>query len=444
MYRDEFNYTPTLRERSASCPELCLYRVETPPPKRRRAYSESVHSLTEKEIGRVQSDTDLGRIDRQATFAASAIMEPCELLAQVVNALGNHYHSEMDLSNPDYSSGFHGFSDSQILESEKWRGSGWTIGGDRIFNRQRSYSQYTLPDKDPSDNNVAGGTTNQEWTWSGPFATKQIQEIRKKAKQKLAAVKPKNVVAKIRKPFTRGPTTRRSDVSEMTPEQYLSMTSEGKTRFHTPYNPYSTHTGVTSMYSSDKSMLEETTIADLLRAITSLSSQMTNPNSTASNTPKRKLGTASLTPPKLPSLLTLFPPQMPQQSRRSSLRPLPSGSRRMSLRPPNSVGGSARSSSRRFSVRPVDLPQYQITNEKTGSTTNFLTPPTDVNMTASTLRIPAVERVRSHSLYPGMRNSLRTAPTSRWRPDVLRNENTNGRLYKTRHDSLSNIRIDKS
>lgn len=122
--------------------------------------------------------------------------------------------------------------------------------------------------------------------------------------------------------------------------------------------------------------LEETSLADFLRAVSALQSQVARPPNTAP--PRRKAGTASLTPPG--SLVSLFTP--PSTERRMSLRPTPvtrlnyassrraslaslptppAINRRMSLRPtPASRLNNASSrraplhpAIRRFSVRPA-------------------------------------------------------------------------------------------
>ncbi|CAH2041569.1 unnamed protein product, partial [Iphiclides podalirius] len=75
--------------RSASCPIL-TFDIEPrgTVEKRKRANSENI-TLSAKDMLRIQSDTDLLGIDKEKTFTASAIVKPAELLARVVNVLGD-------------------------------------------------------------------------------------------------------------------------------------------------------------------------------------------------------------------------------------------------------------------------------------------------------------------------------------------------------------------
>lgn len=132
----KFNTLP----RSESCPDLTIYRSSSPIPCRKRAYSECFPGETIERSGnlstftlnRVQSDTDLDKIDRKRTFeGVSAIVQPGELLARVVTALGSMRpieddgQSVLELAN-NANGGFHGFSDEEILASERtW--SGWSL-----------------------------------------------------------------------------------------------------------------------------------------------------------------------------------------------------------------------------------------------------------------------------------------------------------------------------
>lgn len=65
---------------------------------RRRAYSENVMTPV---ITRIMSESDLSRIDRNATFGTAAVIEPGVLLARVVDALGTPIGSRFELSDDE-------------------------------------------------------------------------------------------------------------------------------------------------------------------------------------------------------------------------------------------------------------------------------------------------------------------------------------------------------
>lgn len=116
-----------------------MYRPpEQPTIRRKRANSESalVFAATRPVDGgslvRRLSDTDLNRINREKTFGVQALVQPAELLARVVTALGNITANQDDnqsfLERASLNAGVNCFSDSQILASERtW--SGWSMSG---------------------------------------------------------------------------------------------------------------------------------------------------------------------------------------------------------------------------------------------------------------------------------------------------------------------------
>lgn len=149
--------------RSQSCPHLFMdddneeEEEEEPtiiPNIRQRAFSEhcvkfrqrknmdgggggGVNSISSMTLYRPQSDSELSHIDKEKTFDAQrASVEPGELLAKVAMALGGFQlnNADDDVIGPGSSVngssrhlGIHGFSDSQILASEK-NYSDWSLG----------------------------------------------------------------------------------------------------------------------------------------------------------------------------------------------------------------------------------------------------------------------------------------------------------------------------
>ncbi|XP_011872544.1 PREDICTED: open rectifier potassium channel protein 1 [Vollenhovia emeryi] len=360
------------------------------PHPRRRANSEVVPM---DELTRVVSETDLQRIDKNATFAAHAIVQPAELLARLVNILGyipprddfewDQTEEQTDSQNET----------QQSKSADQANIAQWAIGGEKFpFTKPRSRAASEIRLHTRKDDSVQ---RNTEWTWSGVPSTK-LQEMMKdrdtiisskdnKPYKKFASLAlpitaPKNFFPRWRK------SKRSSDVGPNTAKavetvddsnqqnnslgplpSYLDERHDSISR--RPH--YYTHTGGDlPSYLESNSLLEETSLADFLRALTALHARVgTVPDEYVAK-PKRKLGTACLSPPKLPSLFTLFSNAPGSVSANQSNQSTVSGvqSRRMSLKlPENNYSGSSTPTSyirkgsvpvrpRRFSLRPVATP----------------------------------------------------------------------------------------
>lgn len=315
-YKGEFVYTPTLLEKSESCPDLTIYRdMNSPTMMRKRAFSACVY---DDELSQVQSEDDV-RVDSDLTFTRRLSAES-NLLIRVANALDNLE----DGTSPENERGggaVHGFSDREILSSENSR--------PRIA-RQRARSEIKFPfgDKIRED---------EDLTWYGPSATLKLQAIREKAshgkaRSRTLPVQPPGFLTKIKNTIT-GQKERdadadverqegafktiRSRANSVAPGQYLKETRAGRKSLLPGIND---------------TVLEETSIAEFLRALTAI----TVPEASGA-VPQRKMGTASLTPPKESPLRIRRFAIRPVQSRRSSLMPSNAdvNSRRLSLRPPS-------------------------------------------------------------------------------------------------------------
>lgn len=352
---------------------------------RKRAYSEACNRVlvnvnlneTLVSLARVQSDGDLQRINRTKTFAnADTMFENGNILAQVVSALGairptdEDGHSVLELAAAEGGGGVHGFSDSQILASERtW--SGWSLPhSDGSYantpkqKRARAASVFCS-----AASKVDPSAHSHEWTWSGNNA--QIQEfLRTKTKprkqsifrtfmgsSKLEPGRSVTISIPDQEPVAAATTTetrlnklnpfkkrlqdtnndkrhsmagpefeaqryldrtargRESKVSMCTPKQYLQATARGR---------QSAFSILTSQRDVHPDVLETTTIADLIRALevvhTKVQKDETSPMLGGMyDSPKRKMGLASLTPPKIPS----SPAVGRAGARRGSLRPTP-------------------------------------------------------------------------------------------------------------------------
>ncbi|XP_015125527.1 open rectifier potassium channel protein 1 [Diachasma alloeum] len=386
VYVDEYDYEmpPAKLMRSNSFPDLRELVIgglapPTPPHPRRRANSEVVP--LEPVVPRVVSETDLQRIDKTATFATHAMVQPAELLARLVNILGYiPPPPDDDEQSPDCDarSGVECFSDKEILSNECKFGIERSPCGKP---RSRAVSEVRLDPKfDPS------ASRNQEWTWSGPAASRKIQELirarrndaktKEKEREKEKECKsifpalPKSVpLPKWIKQLSTKKDPRPSNSAsagelDTDDENYLSNMNPLPSSSN-----YFTHTGANLPSSlGGSNLLEETSLADFLRALTALHTRVGAVPEDYIKKPQRKMGTASLTPPKLPSLLTLFSPpgSLPQSNqttvtsdpagRRLSLRPDTSGNSTPSYNRRSSAAPGVKGRTRRFSLRPVATP----------------------------------------------------------------------------------------
>lgn len=421
VYVDEFDYEvpPTKFSRSNSFPDLRNLTIggyvdNFIPHPRRRANSEVVPAV---QLTRVVSETDLQRIDKTATFATHAIVQPAELLARLVNILGyipprdDWDQTEDQLKQIDAQNEMQ--QSKPVDQGLANNATQWTIGGERFpfaKPRSRATSEVRLYAKDYAKDD--GVHQNTEWTWSGPVASTKLQELIK-ARNTVASLPsnnsnkpykkfpslalpitaPKNFFPRWKKHFTK----RSSDVDPNT-EKVIETSMDDSNRQNNSIGPidllpsylderydsisktpnYYTHTGCNlPRYLENNSLLEETSLADFLRALTALHARVGTVPDECVAKPKRKLGTACLSPPKLPSLFTLFSSNTTgsdsaTQSNQNTVTE-PQSSRRMSLKmAENGYSGSSTPTSymrressavkpRRFSLRPVKTPMNSLT-----------------------------------------------------------------------------------
>ncbi|XP_020805062.1 open rectifier potassium channel protein 1 isoform X2 [Drosophila serrata] len=166
--------------RSASCPELSMYRVEPAPiPSRKRAFSvcADLAAAQLQEAGimvHASSDTELSKLDREKTFeTAEAYRQTTDLLAKVVSALATVKPPPPEQEDAALYGGYHGFSDSQILASE------WSFSTVNEFStsrrpRARACSDFNLEAPRWQSERPLRSNQHNEWTWSGD--NQQIQE----------------------------------------------------------------------------------------------------------------------------------------------------------------------------------------------------------------------------------------------------------------------------
>ncbi|XP_043484256.1 open rectifier potassium channel protein 1 isoform X2 [Leptopilina heterotoma] len=385
VYVDEYDYDlPTPKfPRSISFPDLreLIYggfEIPEPPHPRRRANSEITSMVR---VARVVSETDLQRIDKKATFAAHAMVQPAELLARLVNILGYIPPSD-DEEESKIKEGVQGFSEKEILASEQpWLNNDWRIGNDKIpFSKPRSRACSEVRLEKPDTSYLQ---ENEEWTWSGPAASRKIQEIMKTRRSGVPIVKdlksklpslalPKSVPKSFLPRWMRSLSVKKSSdacsrstvsVGEIDDNDrdvlQQQMNQQDSTNFQN--RAYFTHTGAGN--TGLGGLLEETSLADFLRVLSRVGAD------DYSRKPPAETGE----PPKLPSLFTLFSQQsdlasasQSQQntitaahnaaSRRYSLRTVDNSSTSTPLYARRSYAQPPVTKTRRFSLRPVVTP----------------------------------------------------------------------------------------
>lgn len=353
------------------------------------------------------------------------MVQPAELLARLVNILGyippatedngGDVSNETTFVGPDMgyrSSKAEGnakdFFHKEPAYSSNVGPATWTIGHEKIPRfgkpRSRAISEIRLHETRNEDRNV-------ERTWSGPTAAKRIQELirprisessskeRNIKETKFAKLRGFALTKSVPKAFiSSAPWKSRFSMSSVkkspefdheanskdTGQSFIpgSVSIDDRTDTSSttsnPHKHYYTHTGASSNINTENSnnLLEETSLADFLRALTALHASVAT-NATSSNEnqirrvqPRRKMGTASLTPPKLPSLFTLFSPTSPPSATQTNQNtiiqesnvnwnenkpPWPQA-RRESRRGSLVFLTPTVTKSRRFSLRPVATP----------------------------------------------------------------------------------------
>lgn len=161
--------------RSSSCPDLSTYRQAPEPFARRRAHSVFCHvddiaatQPFDADIQRVQSDSNLNRNKRsRAMDSRTTGIQADDLIARVFNALGNVKVAEEEIHSIS-NLGFHGLSDSQILSSENqnprmsipYSEPGYAVPP--LKTRGRAASDFRAPIK-----NQLFANKEHEWTWCG-------------------------------------------------------------------------------------------------------------------------------------------------------------------------------------------------------------------------------------------------------------------------------------
>ena len=358
------------------------------------------------------------------------MVQPAELLARLVNILGYippvaedtgaDNSNQTTFVNQDIgyrSNKLEENNSKEYSEKESNTGSGIrTIGREklptyRFAKPQRSRATSLIKLYETKNEDVR---QNNERTWSGPTAAKKVQELMKSRISESSDKERGNKERKFSKlrNFALTRSVSKALVSSAPWKGRFSMSSDKKNseldneinrdngqsfasesasiddrRDSTTSNlrrHYYTHTGADSNLNAETSnnLLEETSLADFLRALTVLHASVATSNSWTSvanadqfqrDQPRRKMGIASLTPPKLPSLFTLFSPSPPTSTSQSNQNTTTQESYSNENKPRDSRRGSlmfitpTTTKSRRFSLRPVATPVSPPTPPKNDS-----------------------------------------------------------------------------
>lgn len=297
VYKGDFEYVPSDIERSQSCPEFTMYKNESPMV-RKRAMSECYRSVN---FQRVQSDSDLNRIDKDKTFlSTNNLLEQTELLFKVCNALSceslQPHESEM---------GIHGFSDASILASEHCDSSSL-----QSKTKQRRAVSDVRPPSMLLHEAVNGNT------WYGADADQAIKQYktRQRAKSVFEFKKPdrENIFKRLRNRLM-SRDEQYQDIEKQEPPSIIPAKSPAFTRRD-------------SLVAGHEQILEQTSIAAFIRALSAVST----PNTGEESAPLSSLS--------------------PLRARRHGI--MLSNSRRASLTP--DLHSQDPGAQRRFSLRPAD------------------------------------------------------------------------------------------
>nr|CAH7751209.1 unnamed protein product [Callosobruchus chinensis] len=287
VYKGEFEYVPHVLEHSQSCPELRLLGLdehpkESPNSARKRAMSEcyplAMTIVAPTAAAKMQSETELERIDKERTFKPSdAFMQQKDLLLKVVDALSAQRFDD---------GGINCFSDQEILASEN------------LTPRRRRAASDSLPSTPMP---LMYSKPEGGYTWYGNDATKASLEFSKQRRARafsLAATKLEgpSILKRIKNRFNIKSKDEKQPVSidiekQNLESQYLKMpTSRTPDSTKDANGPTSLPTDPAALL-TDR-VLEQTSIADFIRALSAIAVPEDATAYLREQQPKRKVGVA--------------------------------------------------------------------------------------------------------------------------------------------------------
>nr|CAI5832822.1 unnamed protein product [Callosobruchus analis] len=287
VYKGEFEYVPHVLEHSQSCPELRLLGLdehpkESPNSARKRAMSEcyplAMTIVAPTAAAKMQSETELEKIDKERTFKPSdAFMQQKDLLLKVVDALSAQRFND---------GGINCFSDQEILASENLEPHRRRAASDSLPSTPMPL-MYSKPE---------GG-----YTWYGSDATKASLEFSKQRRARafsLAATKLEgpSLLKRIKNRFNiRNKDEKQPasiDIEKQNLEsQYLKVpASQTPDSTKGANGPTSLPTDPAALLTD--SVLEQTSIADFIRALSAIAVPEDATAYLREQQPKRKVGVA--------------------------------------------------------------------------------------------------------------------------------------------------------
>ncbi|CAH1281167.1 unnamed protein product [Diabrotica balteata] len=287
VYKGEFEYTPHYLERSQSCPDFTIWiNKNSPTTARKRAMSECYRYNV---LERVQSESELDKIDKERTFRPSdALMKQKDLLLKVVDALSLASARDGVCS---------GFSEDENINNARYDPPPPMMPS----HRRRAVSDVKPPPKYLTEQSVN--------TWYGNDATTALKVFKQKRAMSVAPIpdSKNSFIQRFQKSVANR--FRRSDTRENDIEK--QNLDESINRIRSPsIIPSNTESQRSSI--PQQNVLEETSIAEFIRALSAVT------ESKFKEPPRRKIGLASLTPPKY-SPTNISAPSF--SSRRTSLVP---------------------------------------------------------------------------------------------------------------------------
>ncbi|XP_037038541.1 open rectifier potassium channel protein 1-like [Bradysia coprophila] len=312
--------------RSSSCPDLSLYHYKnTGRSVLGRSYSLAPDStpislrMGSTNLHKTQSDSDLYHIDRQKTFRNSTNSRgEDDLITKVVSALGSiRQQDEIDRSGSEM--GINGFSDSQILSSEKSY-SAWSLhrcDAELHASRASSLSNFNQLTWNGRNSNEIRATTDATVS-SRPNVfnrsvslhipddedNKDLQNVVNKEALNRMLKKPRvRLLSEQSKrnsvvfSETEKRNAKRDSIISL-PREYISSTSRGRDSIISILDA--------PIHGTKSELLENTSIADLIRALEVVHTSAVYENGPVNASPKMKSHLSQMV-----------------NSRRGSLRPIP-------------------------------------------------------------------------------------------------------------------------
>ncbi|KAF7269126.1 hypothetical protein GWI33_017816 [Rhynchophorus ferrugineus] len=300
VYKGEFEYVPSIIERSQSCPDLSIYKAEVPISARKRAMSECYKTT----VSKVSSDTELNKIDKEKTFKpTTAFFHQTGLLLKVVNALSNEA-----INLQESEAGVHGFSDKNILASEMYE-----PGVTQVKPKKRRAISDIRPPSVLLNEAINGNT------WYGVEAKQGFNEFKRRQRAKsvyqIKKNERENVFQRIRNRFLS------RDESSQDPEKQKIPDDIEAPSMDNPINIIPRRGSLMANVQQQDQILENTSIADFIRALSAITTSDDLEKGNQESSPKSRRHGIVASQYRRSSLIPNVSPPEVRNYRRFSLKP---------------------------------------------------------------------------------------------------------------------------